>query len=178
MSKTSLRPNEPSLPEALAYFLTWGTYGTWLPGDKRGWVQYRRGWQPPAPYRESLAKSIMTEAPCILDWQQRKLVEATIAKHCRIRGWKLYEANCRKMHVHVVVPTNEDPDVVRDQLKAWCTRALKELERERRGPNAVIRKKWWAERGSKRYINDHESLEAVIAYVRDGQDRPREEYRR
>src|SRR5262249_3307643 len=23
----------------LAYFLTWTTYGTWLPGDARGWVQ-------------------------------------------------------------------------------------------------------------------------------------------
>ena len=23
--------------EPLAYFLTWTTYGTWLPGDERGW---------------------------------------------------------------------------------------------------------------------------------------------
>jgi hypothetical protein len=24
--------------EPLAYYLTWTTYGTWLPGDERGWV--------------------------------------------------------------------------------------------------------------------------------------------
>ena len=35
---TTTRPNEPPMPEPLAYYLTWTTYGTWLPGDERGWV--------------------------------------------------------------------------------------------------------------------------------------------
>ena len=26
-----------NIGEPLAYFLTWTTYGTWLPGDERGW---------------------------------------------------------------------------------------------------------------------------------------------
>jgi hypothetical protein len=53
---------------------------------------------------------------------------------------------------------------------------LKELEAKRRQGNddpSPIRQNWWAERGSRRYINDEESLEAAILYVRDGQDRPR-----
>jgi hypothetical protein len=25
--------------DPIGYFLTWVTYGTWLPGDARGWVQ-------------------------------------------------------------------------------------------------------------------------------------------
>jgi hypothetical protein len=37
-----------------------------------------------------------------------------------------------------------------------------------------LRENWWAERGSQRFINDSESLEAAILYVRDGQDKPRE----
>jgi hypothetical protein len=37
------RENEGPLPDPLAYFLTWATYGTWLPGDERGWIQYHRG---------------------------------------------------------------------------------------------------------------------------------------
>jgi hypothetical protein len=45
--KNTGRECEPPLPEPLAYFLTWPTYGTWLPGDERGWVQYRHGLQPP-----------------------------------------------------------------------------------------------------------------------------------
>ena len=32
---TRRRDCEPPLPEPLAYFLTWPTYGTWLPGDER-----------------------------------------------------------------------------------------------------------------------------------------------
>jgi hypothetical protein len=27
------------MDEPLAYFLTWTTYGSWLPGDERGWVE-------------------------------------------------------------------------------------------------------------------------------------------
>jgi len=39
-----------------------------------------------------------------------------------------------------------------------------------------IRENWWAERGSQRFINDSDSLQAAILYVRDGQDNPREHY--
>ena len=41
MRSTRRRDCEPPLPEPLAYFLTWPTYGTWLPGDERGWVEYQ-----------------------------------------------------------------------------------------------------------------------------------------
>jgi hypothetical protein len=72
--------------------------------------------------------------------------------------------------------------VIRRQFKAWCTRGLRALERKRlaqrasRGTDAskiVVRRNWWAERGSQRYINNESGLEAAIRYVRDGQDGPR-----
>jgi len=114
----------------------------------------------------------MTEDACVLDAEQRVLVETTIAEHCRIRGWELHEVNCRTNHLHVVVSADRHPDEVRKQFKAWCTRRLKELHRKRScGIVDVVRENWWAERGSRRYINDEESLEAAVLYVRDGQDR-------
>jgi hypothetical protein len=91
-----------------------------------------------------------------------------------------------------VVTAGQAPKIVRNQLKAWCTRRLKELEAKRRlAEDPVdaarsrfgltrshrqdrIRENWWAERGSQRFINDSEDLEAAILYVRDGQDYPRE----
>ncbi len=187
------------MPDPLAYYLTWVTYGTWLPGDERGWVKCGRGLQPPDPIRKLEAGARMTEDACRLDPEQRKLVEKTVADHCRIRGWELFEVNCRSNHIHVVVAADIKPEAVRSQLKAWTTRKLKELERHRRGiltrsasegtpiltrsasegevPRGDnIRENWWAERGSRRYINDADSLEAVIQYVRDGQDDP--EHRR
>jgi REP element-mobilizing transposase RayT len=158
--------HEPPMSDPLAYFLTWSTYGTWLPGDERGWVERGRGEQLPDPAREEWAESLMTETPCYLDREQRALVERTISEHCAIRRWHLFVVNCRTNHVHVVVHANCHPETVRDQLKAWCTRRLSELQLER-GEKA--RENWWTERGSERYINDEESLEDAVLYVRDAQ---------
>src|SRR6516225_99558 len=93
------RPHEIPMPEPLAYFLTWTTYGTWLPGDERGWVKRGEGFQPPDAIRKSDAQSWMTEDSCFLDNEQRRLVEKTITDHCRIRGWHLHAVNCRTNHV-------------------------------------------------------------------------------
>ncbi len=155
------------MPDPLAFFLTWPTYGTWLPGDERGWVQHGEGFQLPDPIRKLEAEAVMSEDACCLDREQRRLVEQTIAKHCEIRGWKFHAVNCRTNHLHIVVSADRHPDEVREQFKAWCTRRLKELERRRSAPN--VRQKWWAERGSRRYLGDEDSLEAAILYVRDGQ---------
>src|SRR5204863_8637001 len=117
---------------------------------------------------------------CRLDGQQRDVVERQIAETCHVRGWELHAVNCRSNHAHVVVTADQAPKIVRNQLKAWCKRRLKELEAVReeaqgreRDPTA-LRENWWAERGSQRFINDTESLGAAILYVRDGQDQPRE----
>jgi len=138
----------------------------------------------PDPILEREAAARMTEDACCLNVEQRRLVEATIADHCRVRGWPPYAVNCRSNHVHVVVAASGDSKAVREQFKAWCTRRLKAREQEPRHAlsslaeiNKTIREKWWAERGSGLYINDEEGLDAVIHYVRDAQDRPREEER-
>ena len=109
----------------------------------------------------------MAEPPCHLSDGQRRLVEETIADHCRIRGWYLHTVNCRTNHVHVVVAAQAyHPEVIRDQFKAWCTRKLRERQQSR---YETVRKNWWTERGSERYINDEQGLEAAILYVRDFQ---------
>ncbi|MGL4423493.1 MAG: hypothetical protein ACRCZF_22745 [Gemmataceae bacterium] len=167
------RIHEPTMPEVLGFFLTWSTYGTWLPGDSRGWIDYGSGWQLPDPIRQLEAQSQMTENACLLDREQRNLVEKTICEHCSIRGWTLYAVNCRTNHLHVVVLADRHPKIVQIEFKAWCTRRLKELERDRHGPTTTIRKHWWVERGSRRYINDSKSLDAAITYVVEGQELPR-----
>jgi REP element-mobilizing transposase RayT len=133
----------------------------------------------------------MTGDACRLDDEQRGVVERQIAETCNYRGWHLHAVNCRSNHLHVVVTASQAPKIVRNQLKAWCTRRLKELEVRRQqarretwgtltqdgsqGPCEVaIRENWWAERGSQRFINNEDNLEAAILYVRDGQgkDKP------
>ena len=157
--------------EPLAFFFTWVTYGTWLPGDRRGWVDYRNGWKLPNPIFEMESKARMSEDACKLDAAQRVIVEATIADHCLIRGWELHAVNCRSNHVHVVVSAHREPKEIQRQFKAWCTTKLKDAERAKLGEHTAVRDNWWAERGSRRWINSETSLEAANIYVKDVQDR-------
>jgi REP element-mobilizing transposase RayT len=160
--------------DPLAYFLTWTTYGTWLPGDERGWVAKPGDLHLPDASLERESRSRMTESPVLLDDRQRDIVVRTIAEHCLVRSWHLHAVACRTNHVHVVVTADRRrPEDVMDQLKAWCTRKLKDQDRVRIPENRTIRWNWWTQRGSKRWLNDLHSLETAISYVQEGQDRPR-----
>lgn len=114
--RTQRHSPEPPLPDPIAFFLTWTTYGTWLPGDERGWVLRGRGFQIPDPIRRQRAAARMTESACVLDQDQRAIVEQTIANHCTIRNWQLHAVNCRTNHVHVVVSANRPPEDIREQF--------------------------------------------------------------
>jgi hypothetical protein len=72
----------------------------------------------------------------------------------------------------VVTAPGYHPDVVREQFKTvypQTQRTRRPFTLTRRAASPV-REQWWAERGSKRYINSPDELEAAILYVRDGQD--------
>jgi REP element-mobilizing transposase RayT len=187
------------MDDVMGYFMTWVTYGTWLPGDTRGWVEYRHGWQLPDPVRELEAAARMTEDACRLNAQQREAVQQQIAETCGRRGWHLHAVNCRSNHVHVVVSAGDTPPKkIRTDLKAWATRCLKQQARslaDASGYDAarslahasgydadllvcasgynVDRENWWAERRSIRFLYDEVSLDAAILYATDGQEFPR-----
>ena len=150
--------------EPIAFFLTISTYGTWLPGDARGWTERKRGWQMPDPVHELEAKAKLSEDACILSAEQRKLVEAQLEETCQFRKWVLQAKNCRSNHMHIVVGAyNVAPKKIRIDLKAWCTRRLKESD--------PTRQNWFTERGSIRWLFDDESLDLVVQYVNEAQDR-------
>jgi REP element-mobilizing transposase RayT len=151
--------------DPIAYFLTWNTYGTWLPGDSRGWVEYHHGWQLPDPILELECAARMTEDACRLSVEQRAAVESQIVETCRHRGWHLHAVNCRSNHIHVVVSApGVKPRKIRIDLKAWATRCLKSRFDS-------SRENWWAERGSIRHVDNEDSLQAAILYTTDAQDR-------
>ena len=157
--------------DPIAFMFTWSTYGTWLPGDSRGWVEYRRGFRLPDPILELENAARMTEDACILAPHQRKQVHEQVAETCQHKLWLLHAVNCRTNHVHVVLSSTASPKTIREQLKAWCTRRLKEQQ-------ALLgirdlRINWWAERGSIRWIFQETDLAAAIEYVLDQQDNPR-----
>ncbi len=149
----------------IAFLFTITTYGTWLPGDERGWVELDHGWQLPSPVRQQDSEARMSDDACVLNKLERSIVEQQISETCECRGWKLHAVNCRTNHVHAVVSAhNSKPKKMRDDLKAWCTRRLRERSNSERSD-------WWTERGSIRFVYNEQQLERVIAYVMDAQDR-------
>ena len=148
------------MAQPLGFLLTWTAYGTWLPGDQRGWVDDRDGaWHVPVrepdPARVGRAESRMPEESVTLNDECRLLVARTIEAASARRGWRLRAVNARSNHVHVVVtPEDVEPGRVLGFLKKECTKAL----------NAACgrRRRWWTKGGSKRYLNDERSLHGAI----------------
>jgi hypothetical protein len=152
---------ESAMTESIAYFLTWTAYGSWLPGDSRGWVKWHHGFQDPNPKFEEYARSKLIEPVCQLSKQECRIVEEEIQALCQNRGWFLHAVNCRMSHVHAVVSAaGIKPEIILSQLKASCTRKL--MEGSVRIP---LRTRWWAEGGCKRSICDEKTLHKVIDYI-------------
>ncbi len=93
---------------SFAIFTTWTTYGTWLPGDDRGWFDPSVGLGRPDALQMRQATLMMTEDAVVLDLIQRQIVDRIIVEHCRIRGWKLHAVNCRSNHVHVLLSAKRE----------------------------------------------------------------------
>ena len=157
--------------DALAYHLIWSTYGTWLPGDSRGWIKPNyQGVQEPDPKLEQDARSLMAEAEVVMSPAQRVLIELTIQDHCRIRNWQLHAFNVRTNHIHVVVTADRDAVEVRNQLKAWCSRRLSdECGLKKAVAVKAGRRRWFTEGGEQKRIENEEYLQNAIRYAIEGQ---------
>ncbi len=148
------------------YFITWTTYGNWLPGDSRGWRKTGCGAMDPQPLLVDWCREQMLYPPIELSVLQRSKIEFVCREHAQIRSWKLLAINARSNHIHVVVfAPNHKPQIVRDQLKANATRVL------RQPPETISQEKIWTRGGDCEWIRTEEDLQQIVAYVIDGQDR-------
>lgn len=148
----------------LAYFLSWTTKGSWLPGDPRGWVH--KDLSGIRAFDQRLFEASQSKRPddgVLLNDAQRRIVEHTIRDHCTFRGWRLHAVNVRTNHVHVVVTANDvPPETALEQFKAWCSRRLNEHAQT---SQTKPPRKWWTPHGSTRWINDDDYLHNAIDYV-------------
>ena len=80
-------------PDGLgAYLITFTTYGTWLPGDERSFVdcEHNRPDEPrlaPDPERRRAAEQRLKHSPLVFDLPQRQYVLEAILEVCRHRRW-------------------------------------------------------------------------------------------
>ena len=157
--------------DPIAFFITWTVYGTHLQGDPRGWRRRRKGEQTPQPRLAEWRRERLNHEVLLLSPEHRATIEDECRRHCEHRGWRLWEVNARSNHVHAVVSAPEcSGKTVRDQLKANCTRGLREKW-------TVFRDRpVWTVGGDWECINSEDDLEEVCLYVREAQDRMEHRY--
>jgi REP element-mobilizing transposase RayT len=157
--------------DVLAFFITWTCYGTFLPGDSRGWTKWHKGEQLPQPLLENWCRERMSETAVLLNAAQRAIVEQAVRDHCQLRGWNLLAVSCRTNHCHVVVAApNYTGEQVRDQLRSWATRRLKAHQQQCDPDSGDVREHWWTRKGSIRHLFDDESVEAAVSYTAEAQE--------
>jgi len=143
---------------------TWTTYGTWLPGDARGWEKRINGAQMPSEALEEWCRSKMSGEAVLLRPHDRNSVEMACQSHCEFRKWKLLAVNARTNHAHVVAVVDVAPEKARDQLKANSTQWL------RRQLQPLIRNRTWTRGGDCDVLETEDAVTAAVRYVVEGQD--------
>jgi REP element-mobilizing transposase RayT len=148
----------------MALLLTWRTYGTWLPGDARGYMDETRNahgepFKGADVFLENAARGQMAQAPFELSPSLRLTADRCLREACKFRDWTLLALNVRTNHVHVVVATGGSSKGLIETLKARVTRVLRE--------EGVVapEQKVWARGGSARLLWDEEGVAAAVDYV-------------
>jgi REP element-mobilizing transposase RayT len=164
------------------------TYGTWLPGDRRGSVTSVRDLRPedeptplrfehdipgepwedevPGLYRSALER--MNGPPIYLDLEKAEALLAQFQETAGFRGWTLRAVAIMANHFHLVVEVPDDPaprKLLAD-FKAYGSRTLN--RRYGKPPSET----WWTDKGSKRKLRDEQAVANAIHYVLYKQWRP------
>ena len=153
---------------ALAYFLTFSTYGTHLPGSEKGWVDKRHR-QYGSPVLESNSnrraywEARLKETPCTLDSDARRIALDALLSVCSYREWHAHAVHVRMTHIHAVVAGEAAPERMLSDFKGYATRAL------RHALPIQQRCRYWTNHGSTRYLWNAVSVKAAIDYVLNGQ---------
>ena len=159
-----------------SWLLTWTTYGTWLPGDVRGFVTDLRGLDGVKVRHNSpgtdcdrdipglvrYSQTVMRGEPVYLSVEQAESAAAEFRQTAAFRSWDIEAVAIMRNHVHIVVSAHPDWHGTRvmSEFKSYASRAM----------NATFGKRtsgtWWTKSGSKPELLKPESLEAAIVYVR------------
>jgi REP element-mobilizing transposase RayT len=148
----------------IAFFITFGTYGSWLHGDKRGSVDrfHNRYGTPRLPQnrlRERYERQLLKQSSVRLTKLQRQIVMAAIREICKEKGWALWAVNARSNHVHTVVSADCNSKKVRAALKARATKNMREAG------YWIHDHSPWARRGSRKNLWTPQDVANAVAYV-------------
>ena len=165
------------MTDPVAVFFTWTTYGTWLPGDPRGYVSYtlkpgggyeRRQNVPGTPftandpYTHARAKEAMKLDPVVLSTITARWAAEGLIKAAQDNRWRIVRGAIMAMHVHLLVPLMD--------AKAWWVRKILKGRASRYMSDQQYKTwRWWAAGGRDDHLFTDESATNVIRYIEDQQ---------
>ena len=163
------------------WLLTSSFYGTWLPGDRRGFVGRVldvRPEDPPTtarivhdipgtPYDEDMpglqraSAELMKGPPIFVEAVHAEILLGQFRETAAFRKWPLFAVAIMANHVHLVVQTPADADgtKVLGDFKAYGSRALSARFGK---PGSGT---WWTYGGSRRILPDERAIAAAVYYV-------------
>jgi REP element-mobilizing transposase RayT len=159
------------------WLLTSTTYGTWLPGARRGFVSNVRDGpgqevrhnipgtavDEDMPGLEQHARATLKGPPIYFTREHAEALLAQFHETARYRGWTLLAVGIMANHFHIVVrvPGDPEPEQLLKDFKSYGSRKLN----KRWGKPAS--ETWWTEGGSKRKLPNDEAVRTAIEYVRN-----------
>ncbi len=142
--------------KTIGYMLTCSTYGTWLPGDERGYVEHGRvSGMNEGLYNKSI--NCLKQKKIELNDKQREIVKKAIREEAERLGHMVYTIAVDRDHVHVVL--GYAPIAVSEVVARCKNTARMALKKE--GFSGRL----WARGYDKRYCFDEEALVARVEYV-------------
>lgn len=138
--------------------LTWTTYGTWLQGDKRGYVKDGQILEQNKIFEE-INKSNLEKQPVKFNAKQKKIVEEAIIQEAKRLEQKVFALAVFSNHIHLLVEKNHES--IERAVALYKTAIRKPLHKD-----AGLKGKIWSKGFDKRFCFNKHQLNRRIEYVR------------
>ena len=161
--------------ESRHWLITSTTYGTWLPGDERGFVsnvrfpdesldrhnQYGLEYDRDHPRLQDLARKRMKGSPIYFSKAHADIVLGQFLETTTVRRWHAHAIAIMNNHFHIFVTAREmiPSKKILQSYKSYASRTFNENY-----PRPAS-ETWWTDSGSRRPVRGEAALAAAIAYV-------------
>ncbi len=140
----------------IGYMITWTTYGTWLQGDKRGYVKKGQILEP-CEKLERANKERLKSKPIRLSRRQKIIVEKTIREKAKELGQNIPALVVYSNHVHVVAETTAlSIEKIVGHYKNAARVALRK---------DGFKERLWARGFDKRFCFNQQELQQKVKYI-------------
>jgi REP element-mobilizing transposase RayT len=146
------------MEKVIGYMVTFTTYGTWLQGDKRGWVKEGIIYKENAELH-NVNESNLKGKVVRLKKREKEIVREAICRKAKVRGEEMLAISVWSNHVHIVQRYNGRP--IEETVRIYKNTA-----------SAALRKKGfegrvWTRGYDKRFCFDEKELKTRIKYVNE-----------